>query len=458
MNTDDSGNETNDLSKIGQERPKPKKSCATKMLIGCGIGCGGLMVVLVFTCVGSFMYIKAPTDAVPGHALVSDKTILFSQMEVDLSDKGVTSLIKHIQEHQQKNDFNKTPKKMREFFKGLKQGQTEDQIAELGSYIDLRAMVIIDEREGAPLALVEGEGELTDRADVMVVISLRRMANLAGIFWGFAAAEAAKKGGESYKGHNLIPDNNGKWVLCLMENNFISASSMEGAKRMVDRLVAYEAAPDAVMGTAALQNAMKAFDANADVVAAVADDSTLESVIVALKEEQEEEKLPPEQVVEQVLGMPLTNVAYVTVDGDLVSEQQIVLNIFIKTRDQDKDAEMVQRLAYLLTTAESSEGFMRTGMVMVHKEKQEAEGVKVRIEFNRFWDFLEQQLDKEAGRGTLDTPEADGDDPPEAGKEKDGVNEFLEPVERKDDEPEDEPAENAPEQDEPAEEDDAQED
>ena len=437
MNTGESGHQTNDLSKLEAQRSKPKKSAGTKLLIGCGVGCAGLAVVMAFTCVGTLIYFKRPTNAVPGHALVSDKTILFGRLEVDLTDDGVVALAKQIQEHQQKNDYRNAPAKLREFFNGLQKGKSEEQIEELGNYLDLRAMVVVEEREGVPAAPLDGEGELTDRVDVMVVISLRRMANLAGMFWGFLAAEAVKKGGETYKGHDLVLDEKGEWVLCLMKNNFISASSMEGAKRMVDRLTAFETGSDVLQGTAEMQNAMKAFDGNADVVAAIADDSTLESVIIALKNEEQEEKLPPEQVVEQVLGTTLANIAYVAVDGDLVSEQQIVLNVFIKTREQNNAEELAPRLTYLLTAAESSEGFMRTGMVMVHEATQEAEGVKVRIELNRFWDWFEQNLDKPKRlrkKKDAKTPKAENANP-DTENEQDGVDEFLEPVQQKEDEP-----------------------
>ncbi|MDA1139331.1 MAG: hypothetical protein O3B01_12160 [Planctomycetota bacterium] len=437
MNIGESGHQTNDLSKLEEKRSKPRKTAGTKLLIGCGVGCAGLMAVLVFTCVGTFIYFKSPAEALPGHALVSDKTIVFGQLEVDLSDRGVMALIKSIQEHQQKNDFKNSPGKLRKFFKGLQQGKSEQQIAELGNYLDLRAMVVVEKREGVTTAPIQGEGKLTDRADVMVVISLRRMANLAGMFWRFLAADAVKKGGETFKGHNLVLDDKGEWVLCLMKNNFIAASSMEGARRMVDRLTAFEEAPDAALGTVEMQDAMKAFDENADVVAAVADESTLESVIIALKDEDQEEKLPPEQVVEQVLGTPLNNIAYVTVDGDLISEQQIVLNIFMKTRQQDKAEQLATRLTYLLTAAESSKGFIQTGMVMVHEEKQGAEGVKVRIELNRFWDWFEQNLDKtgNGGKKKSEASEADKVELPGTREDKGGSDESLEPALQKNPKP-----------------------
>jgi len=369
-----------------QEPDTSKGYPGRKILAGCAIGCASLVLLGIAGCLGLATYIAQPGKPVDPYAMISAESSAFLRADLDLADPGLDALFRKLIELEKTHGIAGLPGDLREFLRALAE-QPEDNLEMFGQMIGVQFVVVARLDEG---------GE-----DVFVVSSIKKMPRFWAIVMGLLERDLAERNGsEIYEGEKLLKGDDGKSHIAFVDHHIVIGEEPALVKSVIDRVRLAEEGPVEFSGTPTIKEAIQALDANRDLVFGITNDKGgLGRLARKLKEENDEVGL--DELMAQVLDLPMEEIAYFAMDVDVQTEQKTVADAQLKIRDPRKFPDLRDRLDYMLTAVETDETILGSGLVISHELQGEGEHLKIRLELNGVWDCIERTL---RGRKKEDTP------------------------------------------------------
>jgi hypothetical protein len=162
-----------------------------KLLLGCGLGCAGLVVLLLSTCVGFQMWLRSPGELLDPALLLDPQAVGWAEARLDLDDEATETLAEALLELSRPTEgmFEGSP--VLAFLEELNASRQERRLRRLFPLT-------------AAWTLYPGEAE---REPVLLSVSVPAMAHtLALVDWGigFVARFQPELVTESYRGERIL--------------------------------------------------------------------------------------------------------------------------------------------------------------------------------------------------------------------------------------------------------------
>jgi hypothetical protein len=193
-----------------------------RILAGCGIGCGVLLVAAVVAVVFGMRWFQKTAELPQGdHPLLTGEENLYFTLTLDAEDEGQSALLAHLLQVLGEQDL---PEQMATYEKILDTLSSQDPKAVLGQYLPIRYAVL-----GYPPSGEEAGGGLQS---VGLTKSYQFLAWVIG-----QQIQAGSSAVEDYRGQKLHTAREGGQVRVLMENQLISGAPKALVRRALDRLL-----------------------------------------------------------------------------------------------------------------------------------------------------------------------------------------------------------------------------
>ena len=365
----------NDQEQTPQE-PAPKRSNGKRVLIGCAIGCGSLVLLCGLAGIGLFWYIVKPAAAVSEQALLSPKTTAFLRARIDLNDPGLGSLLQKILAEQQKQDLKNFPEGLREIAKGLRGKNSQQQVDAVRALVRAQVVMVCE-----PSADEKKE-------EWLVAASIMRLPLVWGFLLKMAHGDLSRRmGAEPHGDEQIAKLEDGQGGMAVVGSHVIFGSTIEMTRRGIDRVKGAGAAPAEAPGTPGIRKAIEAADGDRDVIAVITNEAgSIGRLLKAMNEK--DEPIGPEEFISDLLELPIDQIVHLAVDADLETEKKMVVNIRAMLKDPSGAAQITERLNYFLTAIESQDEVLRSGVVIQHSASEEPDGLRVTLEFTGIDDWL----------------------------------------------------------------------
>jgi hypothetical protein len=390
-----------------QEPPPKKASTGKRILVGCAIGCGSLILLTFAGCFGFAWYVSRPGKAIDPYAMLSDKSTAFLRADINLEDAGQSALLRKLIELQGTRELQGAPEEIKGIFRSMRQQPPDQQIQSYRQFLGLQAVVVAEPGKDG-------------KDDFFVVVSVRKFARLWGMLFGLVSQGRAKGNVTvQYNGRTIVQTQGGEGHLACVGNHLVFGRSSDMVRAGIDRVKAAEAGPVKFAGSPAMKAAIQSLNSKSDLVLGITNETgTLGRLIERMRNKNEPAGL--EEFMTQVLELPPSDVGSLAADVDVQTEQTIVANVRLKLQDPAKMPVLRDRLNYILTTIANDETVAASGLILRHEAREEADSMLVKLEFGGVSDCIkksaEKQRKKAAGR-----PETPVSPPNEGGKRDNGA-------------------------------------
>lgn len=389
-----------------------------RLLIGCAIGCASFFFLGILGCLGLYYYLSAPGQLLNEHSLLSSNSSVFLRANLNLEDAGLRALTSKFIDAHRKQGFRQVAPDQRNILLYLE--KNPGTILQL-----LREMVFVQ-------VVVIGEPGNTGKEEWLVVVSLKNYPNQWRIGFGLAEREMkSKKKIESYRGHTILLAQNPEWGpgpqgIAMIQNHLVFGSTLALTRSGVDRILAALKAPVPFPGTPEMKEAIQSLNANNDLLVGVTNESGgLTRLLKAMKDPGE--PVGALEAMERILEIPASNLTFAALDADIQSEEKAVVSAHVKCNDPAQVPILRDSVDFLVAALAGSYPVIQSGIVMQHQVHEESDRIRLVLEVNRIWDWVEMKIEQieRAEEGKADG--GDGEQGAEGG-----------PVETESDEVEDE--------------------
>ena len=367
---------------------KPTASLRKKFFIGCAIGCGSLMLLSFLGCLGLFHYLLGQGPELNEHALLSPQSTFYGRGVFNLDEPGIKRFFTKFQERQRERSYRDVPEGVRTVFRGLDENR-EQGLEFMKQFLSVQAVLIGEQLNG------------TD--EIFLVVTIRNAPKFWGMFIKLAQNDAEnKQGAEDYNGHKIVKLQKDKEDapfegLALVDNHLILGSKIGMVRVAIDRVIAASKGPVPFPGSAVMKDAIKALDASKNAVAAASNNNGLIGRFLS-KLKDPDKPVGALEGLEQILELPSEDIVFASADFGLESEQRASLSLLLRCKPSMDLKLLRDRLEYLLTTLENSEGVVRSGLVLQHQIEVEENRIRLNLSINQIWDWVEKEWERKDGR------------------------------------------------------------
>jgi len=203
-------------------------SSGVKFLIGCSIGCGGLIVLGIAALIGLWFYLSSSMDIIPAEELIPGTVDGFAVVRIRPEDKGLQQAIAQVAISQMKAKGQEVPAQLKDIEKGS--AEMEKKLKKL-----LPAQLVVTMRVGE-------EGEEPRESFIFSVSGFWRLVDffINKLMLSGEQPEGKQIVIKEYKSVKIgeMPNEDGKCWLSMVKNNLVIGGTEDGAKELIDRVLA----------------------------------------------------------------------------------------------------------------------------------------------------------------------------------------------------------------------------
>ena len=233
--------------------PEPGKkkgwSTGAKVLLGCGIGCGVLVLIVIGSCGGFYWWVFQQTEIPESESLVGPDATAMAIVRLDPGNQGMLQLVESFSKKANERKYEDMPPQMRKIFRSFDRGGSVEDFQKL-----LPLQMVWTASYAGPVEAAPDEGEAREEMGVLkgkdhhvLVISTKFGHFLKLISWIISRAEKSESGPAiiKHRGESIITDEKrqgaGGAHFAIVDNSFVIGGDLDAVKEKIDRLKDREA-------------------------------------------------------------------------------------------------------------------------------------------------------------------------------------------------------------------------